>query len=267
MRYHGAAMTGQTGTTTILTRSAHAGLRMGRLRDLRAFADRELLPVYRHEFQQFIGMVPLVFARDCDRSWRLCGLFGMESGINLLVGPRGGWRGGPLPDYIRHYPFDVAFDGDGSPVVGFHEGSERLSADVEGDNVALFDHLGEPSKYLGTLRKHISIRHASLARAAELGAELEARELLIPWRAEQVPVLAEGRIFHVAMDKLRTSEEPDWILRLHEEHWFDFIYAHMFSLGQLARLVNLKRRQAAETESGGEPMFASSADAGFDFDQ
>jgi hypothetical protein len=251
-----------TGQPILLSRKHHGLIKLGSMTTLADFADMHLVPVFRYEFQRFLGHVPLVFVRSESNDWELRALFGVNSGENLFIGPKFGWSGGNIPDYFRHYPFSVGKDDEGEPALGFYEGSERLQ---EEEGVSLFDDVGDPTPYLQNLRRRIAQRHVSLTAVAELGASLEKRNLLIPWTMDTVQALAEGNVFRVDMKALRKAD-ADWLKGLLGDGGMDIVYSHFLSLGSVRRVLAMsKRRQNESGTTDADLSILAEEDGEFEF--
>ena len=213
--------------------------------------------VTMHEFARAEALYPVLFLQDgAPGQYRPVVLMGLEAGENLYVGDDGRWAGSYIPAMIRRYPFALSRgDREGRFVVCVDEGSDLLS---ETDGTPLFDDQGRPTELVENVKRYLTELQQMDHATREFVDFLAARDLLAPL---SMRISAGDRTRNVTgcyvVNEEKLNELGDEaFLELRHKRFLPAIYAHLMSLPQVERLVQMRKdkeaRQAqpASTKSG-----------------
>ncbi|MDO8299945.1 SapC family protein [Lacisediminimonas sp.] len=181
---------------------------------------------------------PVVFVGNAEGPFTLAALVGLESNRNLFVDAQGNWSANTyLPAFARRYPFVLAgVDGSDDLTVCIDEASPWLGA-VEGE--ALFDAAGKETPYLNSVLDFLRLFHNEMTRTRAFGSKLQELGLLVP---KVISVDREGQKQQLeglwVVDETRLAGLSDEQgLSLLRSGYLGWIYAHLLSLGNVARLA------------------------------
>ena len=203
------------------------------------FLDTQTIPVLGIEFAEAAKEFPIVFVKNPTKDEiSPMVLLGLQKDENLFVNKEGGWNSRYVPAFVRRYPFILADAGGNQLVLCLDENFEGLNTE---DGVALFDD-GKETEYLKDLIQFVTSFHNDSIATGQFTASLKALDLL-----EEKSLKAElkdGREFTingfyvVNEEKLRSldSENAQQLFYKGELAW---VYAHLISLSNLKRLVDL----------------------------
>jgi hypothetical protein len=217
-----------------LDSAAHRHLKVGPLPQPYAFArDANLIPALIEEFSAAATYMPIAFLPGADKPAAVF-VTGFKPGENLFVKPDGKWTTGYLPAYLRRYPFIMGDVPEGQPILCIDDSFQGL-----GDGSALFAESGEPSAFL--------TQALTLAENYRLGAQrsdafcMKLQQLrlfrsvtLDARRPDGQSVVVHGLM---VVDEDVLNQLPDsHLVELQQSGYLRPIYAHLLSLGALARL-------------------------------
>ena len=240
----------------LLDRVAHRQARVN-MRDVNfAFTKKtNSVPVTALEFGRAATEYPIVFAGPSPDRLMPVVVLGLRNEENLFVNPDGKWTGIYIPAFIRRYPFvlaernnaqdlsvcvDTAFSGWMDPrstAPGAENGSAAPESEEKGD--ALFDQQGAETpflknvlEFLGQYQGNIRQTQTFVRKLNELnllvGREIHARDT-----ANQ-PLALRG-FFAVDEAKLKALNDNQ-ISELYRQGFLGLVFAHLISLGNIARL-------------------------------
>lgn len=208
--------------------------------------------VFPTEFEDVAREYPIVFARDTDDRLQAVALLGLDADENLyLSGDR--WDAHYVPAIRQHGPFSILQgqrDGADGPVIGIDLDHPRVMIGGGEDGEPVFLPHGGNAPYLehvaGVLRR-IHVGHAAMA---PMFAAYEAEGLIEPVTL-QVSLDETLRYdlpdFHtLGVDALEALDDAA-LGRLHRAGFLRTAFAAAASLGNIARLIDLKnaRRRLA----------------------
>lgn len=212
-----------------------------------AFA-RELtfVPLTMDEFPQAQRDYPIVFTAKGPTV--AVALMGSQAGGNQFVEEDGSWRKGAyVPGYLRRYPFQMVREKEGSDRHVFCADltSDLFEKDCKDEERRLFD--GEkPGKAAKRAMEFCNAYEAALASTRKAIGELEALKLI-----EESSVNLKGgdqtsRIdgFALVDEKKLRDLGNETISSLVKRGVMGCVYAHLFSMGNFAKLAMKKPDEA-----------------------
>lgn len=212
-----------------------------------AFA-RELtfVPLTMDEFPQAQRDYPIVFTAKGPTV--AVALMGSQAGGNQFVEEDGSWRKGAyVPGYLRRYPFQMVREKEGSDRHVFCADltSDLFEKDCKDEDRRLFD--GEkPGKASERAMEFCKAYEAALARTRKAIGELEALKLIEESSVNLKGAEQTSRIDGFALvDEKKLRELADeTISSLVKRGVMGCVYAHLFSMGNFAKLA-MKKPDAA----------------------
>lgn len=208
-------------------------------------AEFHIAYVTMHEFSRAAAIYPIVFLEDKPSGgYRPVVLMGLESGENLFIGKEGVWTASYIPAMIRRYPFALSKgEQEGRYVVCVDEGSSLLS-DTEG--APMFDEQGQPTQVIENVKRYLSELQQMDLMTLEFSRFLRDQNLLTPLSmrvntSDQVKSITGCFV----ISEERMNELPDEVFKvLREKRYLPAMYAHLISLPQIERLVQLKKERS-----------------------
>jgi len=201
--------------------------------------------VTMHEFARAAAIYPIVFLEDKPSgAFRSVVLMGLENGENLFIGSKGAWSASYIPAMIRRYPFALSKgEQEGRFVVCVDEASSLLS-DTEGS--PLFEKDGKPSQVIENVKRYLSELQQMDHMTLEFSQFLRDHNLL---SALDMRVNTSDQVKNITgcfvISEERMNELPDEVFRtLREKRYLPAMYAHLISLPQIERLVQMKKERA-----------------------
>lgn len=192
------------------------------------------------EFFEACRDYPIIFSPAEDNKFAALALLGIQAGENLFVDANGAWKATYIPAYVRRYPFILADTGsDEFPVCvdqtfdGLHiEGGQRLFTDE-----------GEETDYCRNIKTFIQDYQNQPAVTTAFTDKLGELKLLSPMDANIQ--LKDGTKFvlqgFMIVDENSLARLGDVaILDLFRNGYLGLIYAHLASLKNLSRLIEMK---------------------------
>jgi hypothetical protein len=228
-----------------VNKARHAGTKIKQIEGFGFAARFHIASVMVHEFARAAAIYPVVFLEDkAQDEFRPVALMGLQEGENLFVDAEGKWQASYVPAIIRRYPFALASTGqEGQFTVCIDEGSALVN-DSEG--VPLFKEDGEPSeaienvkRYLGELQQMDQFTRAFCKYFAE-------HNLFTPlnMRVRQGQQQRNISGCYVVNEERLNNLSNERFLEMRERRYLPAVYAHLVSLAQIERLMNLQEERA-----------------------
>lgn len=219
--------------------------------------------VTMHEFARAAATYPIVFLEDKPNDgFRPVVLMGLQPGENLFVGADGTWNASYIPAMIRRYPFALSKGSEeGRFVVCVDEASSLLS-DTEG--APMFDEQGEPTQVIENVKRYLAELQQMDRMTLEFSRFLQSQNLLTPLNM-RVNAASQARNItgcYVINEERLNSFSDTLFLELRAKGYLPAMYAHLMSLPQIERLVQLgkERLPAASTAAPAAAAPAEAAD-------
>jgi hypothetical protein len=216
----------------------HGDLRLDREMGFGFAATAQSVPLGLAEIEAAAQHFPVLFTTGPNPA--PVALLGLREGQNLFVGPDGSWRAGSyVPAYVRSFPFIFVEDAASRTVF---VGMEADAACIRRDRgLRLFED-GRPSPALNEAIAFCNAYRESVAAAGVFGRALDAAGLLA--EEEAAINFASGDVARIRGFKLlkpeRLAELDDaTFLEWRRMGWIAAIYAHLYSAGRWARLIEL----------------------------
>jgi len=203
------------------------------------------------EFVRASAFYPIVFLDDRERDmFRPVALLGLESGENLCIEPEGAWlRGAYIPGIIRRYPFALAnTEQTGEFAVCVDEAAGLLDAD---EGMPLFDPSGAPTETLENIKRFLGELQQMDTLTAQFSTFLARHNLLRPLNL-RVRVAGAARDIagsYVINEERLEAVNDSVFLEMRGLRYLQPVYAHLSSLPQIDRLIQLKE-SALQNASG-----------------
>ena len=229
-----------------LNKEAHRNFKLKLITDLSFTADMQTMPVAPTEFVEAAKEYPIVFVKPSTTGTEILPmlLLGLKNGENLYVKKDGTWDARYIPAFIRRYPFIFASTGNDQFTLCVDSEYAGFS---EGDGTPLFEN-GEESPFLKEMLSFVTNYHRDAQQMSRFVEKLQALDLL-----EEKNIKAElkdGREFTVRGFYVVNEEK---LLKLDAAKTHELfttgalalIYAHLISLSNTNRLVDMEVRQGA----------------------
>jgi hypothetical protein len=210
------------------------------------FASRfHIAYVTLHEFARAAATYPIVFLEDKPSDgFRPVVLMGLEAGQNLFVAADGGWNASYIPAMIRRYPFALSKGSEAGRFVVCVDEASSLLSDTEG--ARMFDDNGEPTQVIENVKRYLSELQQMDMMTQEFTRFLQTHNLLTPLNM-RVNASAQARNItgcYVINEERLNSFSDALFLDVRAKGYLPAIYAHLMSLPQIERLVQLNKARA-----------------------
>lgn len=193
------------------------------------------------EFSQAAPIYPIVFV-ETEEGLSPMALLGLVPGENLFVDADGHWAAHYIPAIVRRYPFALATSGVADRFsVCVDEGSPLINAS-EGE--PLFDADGEPTAVIDNVKRYLGELQQMDVTTKQFSTWLRSHDMLTPLRLN---IRDQGVSRQVSGCLLINEEKLNGLsdtlfLELRHRHFLRAIYAHLHSLAQVERLVELSAK-------------------------
>lgn len=238
-----AALPAPPGYRTLVPFSREQFRGMGRSREAFAEFTRDLNSVFvtAVEFFQVARHYPIVFGRDAQTGGFVpVALTGLEDRQNLFVTDEGRWRGDSyVPAYVRRWPFFAA---------QLKEDPKRSLVCVdptglEASERAFIDANGEPTDMWQETERMVNEMEAARRQTQVLMRTLGDLDLIESFEAHAVTREGKrmriGNLHRVSEERLNRLSEKQ-VKQLMTKGWLSRIYAHLISLENFQRLLDLR---------------------------
>jgi hypothetical protein len=225
-----------------LDSTKHKNLRIKVDRNYSHVNQQNMTPLLASEFLSASTNFPIVFVKQQDTGrFKSVGLLGLNAGENLVF-TDGKVRTNYIPANIRRYPFAAgAQTSDESEMLLCIDENSLLLNEQEG--VEIFDENGKPSKSTQQVTEFLTDLLTKDAATDVFIAFLVEHDLLQP--AEVKLTLGEegvrqlNGLYKVDEEALNELSDQE-ALTVYKRKYFAPIYAHLASLNQFERLLQLK---------------------------
>ena len=210
--------------------------------------------VTMHEFARAAATYPIVFLEDKPNDgFRPVVLMGLQSGENLFVGADGSWNASYIPAMIRRYPFALSKGSEeGRFVVCVDEASTLLS---ETEGAPMFDDKGEPTQVIENVKRYLSELQQMDRMTQDFTRFLQSQNLLTPLNM-RVNATAQARNitgWYVINEEGLSAFSDPLFLEVRHKGYLPAMYAHLMSLPQIERLVQLSKAKAQRAAAAPAP--------------
>jgi hypothetical protein len=242
-----------------INKERHGSKKVSLSSDFRFASKFHIAYVTLHEFVRAAATYPVIFLEDKERDdFRPVVLLGLDAGENLFVNEEGKWDANYIPAIIRRYPFALTKSAEADRyIVCIDEASDMLS-DTEG--AALFNEAGEPTQVIENVKRYLSELQQMDQITHEFTKYLAQNNLLTPlnMRVNAADQVRNITGCYVINEERLNNFSDQKFLEIRQNRYLPAVYAHLVSLSQIERLVNLKKGVPA-SHAGAEPMLAEIA--------
>lgn len=240
---------------TALSRDAHKALKLDSVTGFEVAAKTHWVPTAGVEFYQASPHYPIVFVAEGSKDEEVVTpilLMGLEVGRNDYVAEDFSWKSGTyLPAFIRRYPFVIAAENKDAKEFTLCFDSS-FSGFNEEKGKALFNEDGSNSQLLDETIQFINGFNAEMARTREFVDLLNKHQLLEKRSAQ---VVSSTKVSFKVQDFLVVSEEKlakldgDALVELNQKGYLGWIIAHLMSLANLPRLLDMHLVNKSKSKS------------------
>lgn len=217
-------------------------------------ANSYLASLVVNEFSRASSVYPIVFLKDGSKEnpekFGVYALLGLRQGENLFVDEQGNWDAPYIPAIIRRYPFALGrSEAEGNNfLVCIDEESEFIN-ETEGQPLTKED--GQPAEVVEKAKEYLSDLYKYGELTTRFCKDLADRELLTPLNMQirdphGGPSQSIGGCFGVNENKLNELSDQDF-LELRKRGALPLIYAHLFSLPNMERLIRMQNEKPVES--------------------
>ncbi len=226
---------------TALNNVKHGKVKIKSSTDYSRYKDQHLIPVVAQDFARLPSEFPIIFVKNAETGQFMpAAMMGLKQGVNLYCQNKE-WHCSVAPLSFTNAPFSLIQDDEKNSkvIVGINEASDLVN---EQEGNALFNEQGEQTDYLKyryeTLTKVVESNHQMQA----ITAQLEKMKLLFPTQlkvnldSEEGPYQING-VYVIDERALNELPAEDFDM-LRKKGLLPLIYAQLFSMQQISRLVN-----------------------------
>ena len=229
-----------------LDTTKHKNLRIVSQPSYHFAAKTNAVPLVGSEFAEAAKSYPIFFASNPAGEIMPLALLGLRDEENLFVTPEGRWDAVYIPAFVRRYPFAPANADQGDDMVICIDESAEILSEEEGDRILTDE--GTAAPRLEDVLSLIRDYQTQYERTTDFVRRLEKYELLKKGTA--TVNLAGGESVSLPgmyiVDEQKLLSLPDEVaLEFFRGGDFLAIYAHLFSIGNVTRLVE-RRAEAAK---------------------
>jgi|VirMetMinimDraft_7_1064189.scaffolds.fasta_scaffold00349_4 hypothetical protein len=220
----------------------HCDLRVKVDRSYSHIAQQNMVPLMAFEFLPASTNFPIVFVKQSETGkFKSVALMGLENGENVVFSD-GKVKTNYVPVNIKRYPFSAgaASADEASMMLCIDENSQLLN---NSEGFAIFDEGGQPSAETTEVTQLLT---DILARdvASDVFVDFLVEHNLIEPAELTLSLGEEGKrkingIYKISEEALNELDD-DVVLQLYHHKYLPAIYAHLASLGQFNRLLQLK---------------------------
>lgn len=224
-----------------VNKERHAGKKIKQIEGFGFASDFHIASVMMHEFVRAAAIYPVVFLEDKEKDeFRPVALLGLDAGENLFVDESGKWNGSYIPAIIRRYPFALASTGqEGQFTVCIDEDSPLVN---DKDGVPLFNDDGEPAEALENVKRYLGELQQMDAFTSACTKYLAEHNMFTPlnMRVRQADQIRNISGCYVVNEERLYNVSDERFLEMRDRRYLPAIYAHLGSLAQIERLMQLK---------------------------
>lgn len=224
-----------------LNKDKHHNHKLKLISDLSFTSDLQTVPLLPTEFMEAAKEYPIVFVKQGQGKADVQSvlLLGLTNGENLFVTADGTWKARYIPAFIRRYPFILAQTGQDQLTVCV---DSEFPGFNETEGTPLFNEHGE-TDFLKNMIQFVTDFHRDAQLTNAFAAKLQALDLLDEKNLKAE--LNDGReflvngFFVINEEKLHKLDATK-VHELFSTGELALIYAHLISLSNLNRLIDLK---------------------------
>jgi hypothetical protein len=224
-----------------LNADLHRNARLGPIGgDFSFAANTNSIPLAAVEFIDSAREYPIAFTgREGGQLFPIA-LVGVRHNENLFVAGDHRWAGRYIPAFVRRYPFVLAEKQDADDFNVYLDESYAGFGAPDGDR--LFTDEGEHTPLLKQALEFLSNYQGEIKRTRQFVERLQSLDLLIPRvlevvRKDEAPIILQG--FSVVDEQRLVGLGDAELLALARDGYLPLVYAHLASLGNVARLSEL----------------------------
>ncbi|GAB4180551.1 MAG: SapC family protein [Rhodocyclaceae bacterium] len=221
-----------------IDRERHKDIRIARLTRFDFSARAQSVPVTASEFREAHKEFPLVFVRQAGDRIVPAALLGLRAGENLFVDAAGAWGARYVPAFVRRYPFIFAQGAGGRLALCFDEAWEGVGT---ADGERLFEN-GIETPYLKGMLDFMSALQGEFLATERFCRQLDELGLFAQMSA--AAELKGGQKYLVqnflVVDETKfRAIDAQATARMFQSGELGLVYAHLMSLSNLGRLIDL----------------------------
>jgi len=237
---------------TILDNKTHKNTRVITGRGAEFGESIHLVPVIAAELNKLILEYPVCLIKDNDTGqFGLSALLGFEVGENLFLN-KNKWEANYVPLHIKRQPFMVRIN---API-GVKPSTENTVITINMDNTRvqesqgelLFDDKGNITPYMEEINNQLALLVNGMILTEDFIKTLSEYDLI---EAVQLTVTFNNEdknfegIYTINEDKLKLLS-ADILTRLHQKGYLQASYLLIASIGNIQKLIGLKRKRLTE---------------------
>lgn len=207
------------------------------------------VPLAGVEFMEAAREFPIVFVKSENERIVPIAVLGIQVHSNLFVDHDGKWRAQYMPAYLRRYPFIPAQENaQEESTVWIDESYDGLS-NSEGE--LLIDSQGNKTEKLEEIIQFLQGCHAEYLRTEGFGKLLTTLGLLQPLSAKIETADGEQHRltgFYVVDEQKLAAIDADEIVRLFRSGALAWIHAHLVSVKNIGKMVDLLPKKAFQDQ-------------------
>ena len=208
-----------------------------------AFARKDsIVPIVLAEVDRVAATYPIAFIRT-DKLTVPVAVLALDGADNLFITAEGKWFGPYVPAVLRGYPFALANDPAGQPILCYDQSSGLVAEGNDGE--ALFAAGKTPSDKLREVMLFLRELHEGRQKTSAACAELERLALFDDLRFGD----NNGKVRHIEgllqinLSRLNEISDADFV-SLRRLGGLPLVYAHAVSLGHWPAILRLSEMQA-----------------------
>ncbi len=233
-------------TIVPLNSAQHGHLKVKAAESFSQIANEQLVPVVVHDYLHVGSDFPIVYAKDSNTGkFVSVALMGLKPGENLFFGQGRDESQFVKPAVFHNYPFSLALEKEGSDntMVCIDEDSDLVGA-IEGE--ALFTEGGEQTDFLKQRTEGVVSFIEKTNVTKHFVDFLVENDLLV---SQDLTVNVNGQRHaingvYIVNEKSLNALPSEKFEVLRTRGFLPAIYAQMFSLQQIKRLVQLKQQDS-----------------------
>jgi hypothetical protein len=235
-----------------VNKARHEGKKIKQVEGFGFAADFHIASIMVHEFARAASLYPVVFLEDKEQdSFRPVVLMGMDAGENLFVGADGAWNASYIPAMIRRYPFALSKGAEENRFVVCVDEASTLLSDTEG--APMFDEKGEPTQVIENVKRYLSELQQMDMLTQQFSRFLLTNNLLTPLNMRVNAAQARNITGCYVINEERLNAFSDALfLEVRAKGFLPAMYAHLMSLPQIERLVQLSKAKTGSAPTATE---------------
>ena len=229
-----------------LHKEKHAKTKISSVRPFNHIAQEHMLPVVVHEFVVAGAEFPVVFVKDpASERFQSVVLLGLAARQNLLI-KEDKWDAMYVPRVVRNYPLLLVQEDPNSDrlIVAIDEASERVN---EAEGFPLFNDDGSESEFLIRRKQQLEDFYQSSQLTSAFVALLTELQLLQPQTLNVTVAQQKQQLtgLYVIDEQKLNALAAEQFDQLRQRGFLSLVYAHLFSLRNIERLVKKAAGQSS----------------------